>query len=280
MKQISFTIQINASAEQVWFSLWNKRNYENWVSVFYKGSYAISDWNKDSKIHFLSPEGSGMFSIISEMIPNKKITFLHQGEVKDNVEQEVKNEWLGSEESYTLIEENGQTTLNLTLTLDEKWQDYFKETFPKALELVKQDAENGKAKLITVQAFINKSLQEVWNKYTQTEHIVNWNFASDDWHCPTAKNEPKTNGKFLYRMEAKDGSAGFDFEGIYTEVIPLKKLAFNLGERKVWTEFIQFNDKILVLCNFEPEQTHSVFMQRDGWQAILNNFKKYVEQNN
>lgn len=275
MKQITFSTTIKAPAEKVWFCLWNNVNYKQWTRVFSEGSFALSDWNEGSKVHFLSPEGSGMFSIISEMIPNKKMTFLHQGEVKENIEQEINNEWLGSEESYTLKEENGQTTLTASLTLDEKWQDYFSDTLPKALELVKQDAENGSAKLVTVQTLIDKPLQEVWDKYTRPEHIVNWNFASNDWHCPKAYNEVKTGGQFSHRMEAKDGSMGFDFEGTYTEVIPLKKLAFNLEKRKVWTEFTDFNGKVLVSGSFEPEQTHSIYMQRDGWQAILNNFKKY-----
>ena len=277
MKQITFSITINASAEKVWFSLWNKNNYENWTSVFYEGSCAVSDWNKDSKIHFLSPEGSGMFSIISEMIPNEKITFLHQGEVKDNVEQEVKNEWLGSEESYTLIEEKGQTILNVTLTLDEKWQDYFKETFPKALEKVKQDAENNLIKTITVQTLIDKPLAEVWDKYTQPQHIVNWNFASDDWYCPKAENDLKNKGSFSYRMEAKDGSMGFDFEGTFNEINPLKKIKYTIGNRKVDVTFQEFDKKTLVVVTFEPENENSIFLQRDGWQSILNNFKKYCK---
>lgn len=277
MKQITFSTTINAPAEKVWFCLWNKANYINWTSVFSEGSHAISDWNKGSKIHFLSPEGDGMYAIISELIPNEKITFLHQGEVKNHVEQGLNEEWANSEEGYVLKEDNGITVLNVKLTLDEKWQNFFNDTFPKAIALVKEDAENGTVKLITVQTVIDKPLQEVWDKYTKPEHIVNWNFASDDWHCPKAYNEVKTGGQFSHRMESKDGSMGFDFEGTYSEVIPLKKIAYNLGERKVWTEFTSFNGKTLVSGNFEPEQTHSIYMQRDGWQTILNNFKKYCK---
>lgn len=275
MKQITFSTTINAPAEKVWFCLWNKANYENWTKVFSEGSFALSEWKKGSKVHFLMPKGDGMFSEITEMIPNQLMSFHHLGEIKNFEEQEINNEWSNSEESYLLSEENGITTLKAVLSIDEKWQDFFDNTFPKALELVKEDAENGNAKLITVQTLINKPLQEVWDKYTKPEHIVNWNFASDDWHCPKAYNEVKTGGQFSHRMESKDGTMGFDFEGTYTEVIPLKKLVFNLGERKVWTEFIDFNGKTLVLGNFEPENVHSIYMQRDGWQAILENFKKY-----
>ncbi len=275
MKQISFSTTINAPAEQVWFHLWNKSNYENWTKVFSEGSSALSDWKKGSRIYFLIPSGDGMYSEISEMIPNQQITFRHLGELKKFEEQGVDKNWMDSDESYFLTEENNQTKLTITLTIDEKWEKFFGDTFPKALELIKKDAEDNIVKLITVQTLIDKPLEEVWEKYTKAEHIVNWNFASDDWNCPKAYNEVKTGGQFSHRMESKDGSMGFDFEGTYSEVIPQKKLAFNLGERKVWTEFIPFNGKVLVLGNFEPENVHSIYMQRDGWQAILENFKKY-----
>lgn len=277
MIQLNFSTSINAPVEKVWFSLWNKSHYENWVSVFYEGSYAITDWNKGSKVHFLSPEGSGMFSVISEMIPNKKMTFHHKGEVKEHVEHEEKKEWLGSEESYVLVEDNGNTILNVNLTLDENWQDYFKETFPKALAKIKTLAENDTVETITVQTFIDKPVSEVWDYYTNPKHIVNWNFASDDWHCPTAENDPQTGGKFSYRMEAKNGSIGFDLEGEYSGVIPNKKLAYQFSDnRKVCTDFVPFNGGTMVLGSFEPENIHSIYLQRDGWQAILNNFRKYI----
>ena len=276
MKQITFTQVINAPAEKVWFCMWNKANYENWTSVFSEGSFALSDWNKGSKVHFLMPKGDGMFSEITEMIPNQQMSFHHLGEIKNFIEQDINNEWTDSEESYYLTEEKGNTTLKAVLKIDDEWQNFFDTTFPKALEKIKDDAENGNIKFITVQSIVDKPIEEVWQKYTLPEDIVNWNFASDDWHCPKASNEIKTGGKFAYTMEAKDGSMGFDLEGTYTEVIPLKKLAFNLEDgRKVWIEFVDFNGKTLILGSFEPEQTHSVFMQRDGWQAILNNFKKY-----
>ncbi len=276
MKQITFSTTINAPAEKVWFCLWNRANYENWTSVFSEGSYALSDWNKGSKIYFLMPKGDGMFSIITEMIPNQQMSFHHKGEIKNFEEQEVKNEWTDSDESYFLNEENGVTTLKAIATIDEKWESFFDSTFPKALEKIKSDAENGTVKNITVQTLIDKPLEEVWNKYTQPEHIVNWNFASDDWHCPAATNDLKTGGQFSYTMSSKDGSMSFDLKGNYTKVVPYKIIAFCLEDgRKVWTEFVSFNGQTLVSGSFEPESTHSVFMQRDGWQSILNNFKKY-----
>lgn len=277
MKEIIFSIAIEASAEKVWFSLWNKTNYENWTSIFSQGSYAISEWTKDSKIHFLMPTGDGMFSEITELIPNQQISFQHKGEIKGFEEQEIKNEWSDSKESYFLSEENNKTILKAALTIDEKWQEFFDTTFPKALEKVKNDAENNLIKTITVQTLIDKSLAEVWDKYTQPEHVVNWNFASDDWHCPKAENDLKNGGTFSYTMASKDNSMSFNLKGTYTEVVPHNKLNFYLEDnRKVYTDFKVFDNKTLISVTFEPENENSIFLQRDGWQSILNNFKKYL----
>jgi len=136
---------------------------------------------------------------------------------------------------------------------------------------------NNKTKL-TVQVFVNATPEKVWECFTKPEHIVNWNFASDDWCCPNAQNDLKVGGKFSWRMEAKDGSFGFDFGGVYDEVEKLKKISYTLGDgRKVEINFNPQKDSILVSETFEAENMYSIEQQRDGWQAILNNFKKYVE---
>jgi uncharacterized protein YndB with AHSA1/START domain len=107
---------------------------------------------------------------------------------------------------------------------------------------------------------------------------VNWNFAGDDWHCPSAENEAKSGGKFKWRMEAKDGSMGFDFEGIYDEVKEKELITYKMSDgRAVHISFSVLGDEIKLSESFEPEGTNSDEMQRTGWQAILNNFKKYVE---
>jgi uncharacterized protein YndB with AHSA1/START domain len=131
---------------------------------------------------------------------------------------------------------------------------------------------------VTIQATINAPKTIVWEKYTQPEHIINWNFASDDWSCPTATNDLQVGGKYMARMEAKDGSFGFDFEAIYDEVIIGQHYTFTMGDtRKVTVDFKENDHQTTVTIVFDAETENDVAMQKAGWQAILNNFKKYVE---
>lgn len=131
---------------------------------------------------------------------------------------------------------------------------------------------------VKIEATISAPAAKVWASWTKPEHITKWNFASDDWHCPSASNDLRTGGKYLARMEAKDGSFGFDFEAIYDEVMDQKRLVYTLGDgRKVTTDFEPMGDKTKVTTVFDAEGENSVEMQRSGWQAILNNFKSYVE---
>lgn len=133
---------------------------------------------------------------------------------------------------------------------------------------------------ITVKAAISADTQKVWNYWTNPEHITNWNFASDDWHCPGAENDLKVGGKYSARMEAKDGSFGFDFEAIYNEIIDQKRITYTLTDgRQATTDFEDLDGNTKVTTTFDAESENSVDMQRDGWQAILNNFKKYTEAN-
>lgn len=131
---------------------------------------------------------------------------------------------------------------------------------------------------ITIEATIEAPIEKVWETWTKPEHITQWSFASDDWFTPKAENDLRTGGKFSTRMEAKDGSFGFDFEGIYDEVIDHKLITYMLGdERKVKIEFEEKGDQTLVTETFDAETENSIEMQKAGWQAILNNFKKYTE---
>jgi len=133
---------------------------------------------------------------------------------------------------------------------------------------------------INVETTISASTKKVWDFWTNTDHITKWNFASDDWHCPRAENDLKRGGKLKSRMEAKDGSVGFDFEAIYDEVIDQKKISYTmLDNRQATTIFEQVGDKTKVTTTFDPENQNPVDMQKNGWQAILNNFKTYVESN-
>lgn len=132
---------------------------------------------------------------------------------------------------------------------------------------------------ITVQVDINSSLQNVWEKWTNPNDIMQWNNASDDWHTPRAENNLHEDGTFSYTMAAKDGSFSFDFGGVYNKVIPFERLEYTIGDgRKVSVEFQSHNGVTTVTEVFEPEETNPIEMQQQGWQAILNNFKKHAER--
>ena len=132
---------------------------------------------------------------------------------------------------------------------------------------------------ITVSASINAPVEKVWDCFTNPSHIVNWNFASDDWHCPRAENDVRIGGKYNARMEAKDGSFGFDFITIYTEVEVYKKLSYTMEDgREASTICESIGNKTNVTTIFDAENENPVEAQQQGWQMILNNFKKYTEK--
>jgi uncharacterized protein YndB with AHSA1/START domain len=130
---------------------------------------------------------------------------------------------------------------------------------------------------IEVQATIRAPIDLVWKAYISPEDIVQWNAASDDWHTTKATVDLRVGGVFCSRMEAKDGSFGFDFEGIYTNIVPNSLIEYDFGDRQAKVEFTESPDGVLVVVSFDAEETHSVEQQRDGWQAILNRFQRHVE---
>lgn len=134
--------------------------------------------------------------------------------------------------------------------------------------------------MLTVQAIVPAPVDRVWKFWTSPEDIIKWNNASDDWHTPRAENDLRVGGKFSSRMEARDGSMGFDFEGIYETVKINEQIEYVIGDsRKVRIDFSAIGDETKVVETFEAENTHSIELQQSGWQAILDNFKKYVEEN-
>lgn len=145
METLEFTIQINASKQKVWSVLWNDESYRKWTSAFCEGAYAVSDWKEGSTIHFLSPSGEGMNSSIEKKIDQEYIAFKHISELKNFKEMPIdaaSQEWTGAMETYRLTQNNSFTILEVTMDCVEKYVDYFKKTFPKGLEIVKQLSEN------------------------------------------------------------------------------------------------------------------------------------------
>jgi uncharacterized protein YndB with AHSA1/START domain len=149
---------------------------------------------------------------------------------------------------------------------------WVRKTLTKKIKMDKQK--------ITIEATINASLAKVWQYYTEPKHITLWNNASDDWHTTRAENDLRQGGKFLYRMEAKDGSFGFDFGGVYDEVKANELIGYTMEDgRKAKIVFASADDRTKIVIDFDAETENPIELQRDGWQAILDNFKKYVQTN-
>ena len=272
-----FEIEIEAPAEKVWFALWDPAYYPKWANTFHEGTYMIGDTKEGGKVHFLIPNGQGIYSTVTQNKPFESMWFTHIGSINNFEEQELDENtklWTGAKENYTLSESNGKTRLHASMESIEEHLEFFSAIFPKALSIVKQSAENLQ---IIIETSIDASIEKVWDCWTNPKHIINWNSASEDWHTTKSENDLRIGGKFTSRMEAKDGSMGFDFEGTYTDIQVHQKIVSQLGDRKVCTEFIATDQQVRVVEAFDPESQNSLERQKMGWQAILDNFKKYVQ---
>lgn len=131
---------------------------------------------------------------------------------------------------------------------------------------------------ITVETAVNAPLEKVWHEWSNPADIEQWNSPSDDWHTTRSTVDLREGGTFLSRMEARDGSAGFDFEGTYTRVVPRRTIEYRMSDgREVEVDFAEQSDGVLVKTTFDAESENSPEVQREGWQAILDNFGRYVE---
>ncbi|GAB2680177.1 SRPBCC family protein [Flavihumibacter cheonanensis] len=138
--------------------------------------------------------------------------------------------------------------------------------------------EQSNTVVLKVSAEVEVPVEKAWELFNTPEHIVNWNAASPDWHTPKASNDLRTGGNFSYRMEARDGSFGFDFAGEYTEVVPMTSFAYKMEDgRTARVEFHPIETGTLVITQFDAENSNPLEMQQNGWQAILDNFKRYAE---
>jgi uncharacterized protein YndB with AHSA1/START domain len=280
MITVKFSASVHAPKQRVWYILWEKSFYEKWVSLFSEGSTVKTDnWKEGSEVQFVDSNGNGMLSIVAANRQSEYMSFEHIGMIKDSVRDTSSDEvkgWAGAKENYTLKQDENITTLTVEMDTTEEHKDFFSNTWPKAMDKIKELAE---AKtMITVSAIVNGPIEKVWNSWTKPAHIVNWNHASDDWHTPRATNDLRNNGRFTFTMAAKDGSFSFDFGGTYTTIEPQKKISYIMDDGRVADVLFEQEDNYVKITeNFQAENMHSLEMQEAGWQAILNNFKKFME---
>lgn len=133
---------------------------------------------------------------------------------------------------------------------------------------------------ITVESTVAAPIEDVWRAYTTPDDITQWNAASADWHTTAATVDLRVGGNFSSRMEAKDGSMGFDFAGTYTNIVEQELIEYTFGDRTAQVEFADTPHGVRVRVTFDSESTHAIELQRGGWQAILNNFARHVETRN
>ncbi|HWR32096.1 MAG TPA: SRPBCC domain-containing protein [Chitinophagaceae bacterium] len=284
MKKIYFSAKINAPKQKVWEMLWDIDTYRIWTSAFTEGSDVKTDnWNEGSKVLFLDDKGGGMVSMVAANRKNEHMSFRHLGIIKNGIEDtssDIIKVWAGATENYHLSGNNGTTTLLVDMDITEDFKDYMEKTWPVALEKIKALAE-GKIKIvISISLSVNAPVSKVWEYWTSPKHITEWNHASDDWHCPKSENDLQPGGKFSSTMAAKDGSFSFNFCGTHNEVEIQNIITSTLGDgRKMKVKFEENDGQTSVSESFEAETINSLELQRNGWQAILNNFKKHTETN-
>ncbi len=259
------------------------KTYAEWTSIFSAGSHYTGDWSVGNQIQFLAPneEGvlSGLVSIIEENVPGVKLTIKHIGQVKDgevDTESEEVKSWAPSYEKYSIGVDGASSIWNVVIESEDIWADYFDEHWPLALEKFKSMAE---AANITISAIIDAPLEHTWKCWTEPTHIMQWNHASEDWHCPAATNDLNIGGKFCYTMAPVDNSFSFNFEGHYEDVKLNKAINTYLGDgRRMKVSFEKIDKNTTKITEwFEIEFMHAVELQEQGWLAILNNFKAHAE---
>ena len=188
-------------------------------------------------------------------------------------------------EYFSKLAIGGTVIMELQQTFWSKYYGYLKDKYGimwqlshESSQTEEQEQKQEKVK-ITVETTVAVPVETAWEYWTTPKHIVNWNNASDDWGTSFAENILEVGGEFCYTMEANDGSFGFDFSGIYTEVVQYEKIAYNLGDvRKVTVDFIKEGSNTRIVEIFDAETQNPIEMQQKGWQAILDNYKRYVEK--
>lgn len=289
MKTIHQSIDIHATKEAIWAAVINENKYKLWTAAFHEGSRFEGIWQKGSRLKFLAKDANGVdMGMISEVVVFEHLSDIgikpvgFVGEGQEDYESEALKEWTQTLESYHIeaIAE-GVQRFTVTQTIPEEHFKMLNDSWALALVKLKEVCEQDLHPFskIEISAVIDAAIEDVWTYWTSGEKMVKWNFASDDWHCPQAAVDLRVGGDFTATMAAKDGSFAFDFGGTYTEIVPYKRLVSQIGDgRMIWVDFeVLSPNQVKVVEVFEAEGENSLDMQREGWQAILNNFKKAVE---
>lgn len=293
MQKLRFSIVINAPKEKVWHTMLDDKTYRQWSEVFAAGSHYVGSWEKGSRIVFLASRGNGYSGYVGRIAENRLYEFIsieYLALVQDGREDTTSDvaSWSGAHENYTFVERNGATEVLVeldTIAIDMSElrvlpaeDEFFQQIWPEALQKLKDIAEGSLPRSMSISAMVRAPIGKVWECWTKPEHIVHWAFASDDWEAPSAENDVRVGGKFKTVMAAKDKSARFDFIGTYTAVKERELIEYDMDDnRHVKVQFSPLPDAVQITTVFEPEGMNPPEVQQSGWQAVLNNFKRYVE---
>lgn len=281
-----YSIHIPAPRNEVFQTVIGKETYPQWTEEFGPGSDVQGEWKQGETLRFTAPNANGSFdgmlSEVAQMRENEYIALHHMGMLRDGKEVTVGEEsmlWKDAHEIYTFTESDHGTLFEVEVDIEEQWEDFFNDAWARALKRLQEVVIHGQSSSVTVQTWIKAPIQKVWELYIKPEHMTGWNFASDDWECPSATVDLRVGGNFSARMQAKDGSFGFDFAATYTQVMEPTSLSYVMEDNRAVDINVQSDEAhVHMTIRFDIEKENPRSMQRDGWQAILNNFKVYVER--
>ena len=289
MKKIRQSISIAVPRTVVWAAIINDKKYRLWASVFDPSSHFVGGWQQGDAIRFLGADEQGrQLGMAAEIAASEHLKFISirihglvKGEDVDYDSEEARR-WAPSYENYYLDAVTDQVTrFTVDTDTNDAYHAEFSELWTKALQKLKEVCENNLAPFasITVAADVQAPLDRVWMCWTAADCVKKWNHASDDWHCPAASNDLRLGGRFIYTMAARDGSVSFDFAGTYTEIIQGQSITSQLDDgRMLKVTFTAIGPgSTQVSERFEAENENALELQRSGWQAILDQFKKEAE---
>lgn len=282
MVKISAERVFEARPEVLWEIIVDPDFYRFWTRGFNPGSDFEGGWDQGDKICFFAQEGDGLRSgMVSEIeVSNwpECISVKHLGLLLNGVEDydsPVTKKWTPAYENYDFVRlDQRRTAFVVEQDLPEEEADYFKAAWEKSFDLIQELLVQNPSvgKVITLRQGSHRTVSEIWTRLTQPNQVMTWNFASDDWHCPSATLDLRIGGEFHFEMAARDGSMSFDYWGTFDVIEPNRSLHYTLGDgRKVAIDLFEGNGGCLIEERFEADQEGSLNLQRRGWQNILKN---------
>lgn len=285
MIRIHVEREFSVGPEVLWELVVDSDHYRFWTEAFSEGSMFYGDWTKGSDIRFVAEDENGIESgILSEIIESKWPEFIsikHVGLVMNGVndyDSDLANKWSPAFENYSFIPtNNGTSVFAVEQDVPEEQAEEFKLNWENAFDRIALRLETSVdiGNVITLHEKSSHSAEEIWERLVVPEKVMTWNYASEDWHCPEARNDLEVGGEFHYEMAAKDGNVSFDYWGTYTEVEAPNRLSFVLGDgRKVGIDITEKPYGCLVEERFEAEKQNNLNLQRQGWKNILKNLTR------